>query len=47
MTQEMAEAIVKVYNAASERISHNQCERCGVRLPIGYPYHKYYENKDV
>ena len=26
---------------------HDKCERCGVVLPIGYPYHKYYRNQDV
>lgn len=25
--------------------THDQCGRCGVKLPIAYPYHKEYETE--
>ncbi len=24
------------------RVTHDQCERCGTKLPVAYPYHKIY-----
>jgi hypothetical protein len=30
---------------AHYRHTQDQCERCGVILPLGYPYHRYYKGK--